>query len=192
MLLKVWKNSSCVLCLPAMNWIFHVAVFAAEFLARAVLDGLDHLHGEIVAFDVGDLLAGVVVEHVLPDGAQQVRFPEAGVAVDEQGIVGSSRIFCHAHCRGVGKFIGIADDEAVEGIARGLGQGVFRPFGGHVVLHVLPGQHLQLEVLRKEVGQGVGDDLAVAVADDVRTRQFSVRSTTEQSSNQVRTAVGVS
>ena len=57
-----------------------IAVFLAEVLRRARADGFDHLVDELLALDVGDLRAGVVVADGLPDGEQQVRLAEAGVA----------------------------------------------------------------------------------------------------------------
>ena len=55
---------------------------------------------------------------------EKVRLSEARIAVDEEGIIRLARILRHGDGRCMRKLIGVADDEAVKGVARHLGQGV--------------------------------------------------------------------
>ena len=68
--LKVWKNSSCVLSLPAMNWMSSIsrmstaAVLVAELFAASLADGVDQVVGERLRRDVDDRAAPRHREHV--------------------------------------------------------------------------------------------------------------------------------
>ena len=91
-----------------------VAVFLAEVFGRAGADGFDHLIDELLALDVGDLRRRIVVADGLADGEQKVRLAEAGVAVDQQGVIRLAGILRHGDGRCVGKLVARADDEAVK------------------------------------------------------------------------------
>ena len=54
----------------------------------------------------------------MTDGVQEVGLAEAGVAVDEERVVGLGRCLGHGDRRGVGESVGSADDEVVEAVLR--------------------------------------------------------------------------
>jgi hypothetical protein len=56
-----------------------------------------------------------VLADVVPDGVQEVGLAEAGLAVDEQRVVGAARVFGDGTRRGVGERVRLTDDEGVEG-----------------------------------------------------------------------------
>ena len=58
---------------------------------------------------------------------------EAGVAVDEKGVKGGAGVVRNGDGGGVGEFVGVADDKAVKGVARDLGQTVVL-FGDALVI----------------------------------------------------------
>ena len=144
----------------------HIAVLIVKILGRAVFDGAHELVGKLVALDVDDALFRIALVDGVADGQQQVGFAEAGVAVDKEGIVGLAGIFRHGHGGGVGKAVGVADDEMVEGIAGHLGQricGVLLTAGQFVVF----GQHEQLKVGGKEIIECGFDAVAEAFGNDL-------------------------
>ena len=94
-----------------------VAVFLAEVLGRAGADGFDHLVDKLLALNVGNLRRGVVVADGLADGEQKMRLAEAGVSVDEQGVIRLTGVLRHGNGRRMGELVARADDEAVERIA---------------------------------------------------------------------------
>ena len=145
----------------------HAPVAGVEVIHRALLDGLDHLDGELIALHIGDLHPGGLGADVLADGQQQMGLAQARVAVDEEGIVIFPRLFRHGQSRRVGKLIGFSHDEAVEGVALHLRQVIVRTLGGHVVRQFLLCQHQKVKFGGKQVGQDLLYDLAVAVLDDV-------------------------
>ena len=144
-----------------------VAVARAELLRRALLQGLDHLVGEVVALDVFDLFLRMVLADVLTDGEQQMRLAQARVAVDEQRVIRLARLFSHGQRRGVREFVRAADDEAVEGVAGHLRQGVVFLFRLAVDVRLFRQEQLKIKVRREQVGQHVADRAAEARVDDV-------------------------
>ena len=129
-----------------------VAVFLAEVFGRAGADGFDHLIDELLTLDVGDLRRRIVVADGLADGEQKVRLAEAGVAIDQQGVIRLAGILRHGDGRCVGKLVARADDEAVERVAVHL-----RHFLGRRALLavfeqlIIPGEHDQLERAGKQI-----------------------------------------
>ena len=128
-----------------------VAVFHAEFLARAVLYGFEQLVCELVALYVGDLRCGVGLADILADSQQQMRLSETGVAVDKQRIVRAAGLVCHGDGGVVRKFVGVSDDEAVKGVSRHLGQGIVVCLALLVIAELLLGKDLYGEFGRKNV-----------------------------------------
>ena len=145
----------------------HAAVAVMEILGRAVFDGPHELVGKVVALDVGDAFLRLTLVDGVADGQQQVRFPEAGIAVDEKGIVGLARILRHGDGGGVGEAVGVADDEVVKGVARHLGQGVgaVSLAGGFKV--VIVGQDQHLKIRSEEIIKRGLDPVAEALLDDL-------------------------
>ncbi len=107
-----------------------LAIFAAEPDELIVLDRVDELVREFLRGDVGDPRAFLVIDHMLANGVQQVRFAQPHSAVEEERIVGFSGGLRHGHGGGVRKGIVVADDECLEGILgieRQIGPGIL-PF----------------------------------------------------------------
>ena len=88
-----------------------LAVLFAETHGGTGADGLDQLVCKLVALDVNDILIREILFELVTDGVEQVRFAEAGVAVDKEGIVVFGRLFCNIAAGCAGKFIGAALDE---------------------------------------------------------------------------------
>ena len=95
--LKVWKNSSLQTFLA-----FHeldvvdeqhvdVAIATLEVGDGVGADAVDVFVEERLGADVADDVVLVVTVHVVADGVEQVGLAEAGGAVDEQWVVGTTR-----------------------------------------------------------------------------------------------------
>ena len=118
-----------------------VAVLYAKLLRSAVLDGFDHLIGELVALDVGYLLGGVLLVDSLSDGEEKVGLAETGISVDEKGIVDLAGILADGDGGGMGEVVRVADDEAVEGVAGHVRQAVLGLFVRLVFADLVPGEY---------------------------------------------------
>ena len=96
-----------------------LAVGLLEALDAALVgDGVDEVVGEALDGDVLDLQVGVVVQHGVGDGLDEVRLAEAGVGVDEHGVVGVGGRLGDAARDRRGVLVVRAGDEAVEDVAR--------------------------------------------------------------------------
>lgn len=62
-----------------------IAVFIAELIVPALLQGGNQLVCKLIALDIDDIIAGVVLMHDAGDGVKQVRFAKAGRAVNKRG-----------------------------------------------------------------------------------------------------------
>ena len=95
-----------------------LAVRLLEALDAALVgDGVDEVVGEALDRDVLDLQLGVVVQHGVGDGLDEVGLAEAGVGVDEHRVVGGGRRLGDAARHGRGVLVVRAGDEAVEDVA---------------------------------------------------------------------------
>ena len=101
----------------------NVAVALAEFRQAVLLQGLNELVGELLGRKVGNAGVGVGAEDGVPDGVHQVGFAQAGVAIDEQRIVGLRGGLGHGEGRGVGHLVVGADDEGLERVTGVEGAG---------------------------------------------------------------------
>ena len=124
------------------------AVLLPELGVATFPDGLDELVGEGVALDV--------------DGLAQ-----AGLAVDEQGVVGLGGVFGHRQGRRVGKFVGGTHHEPLKGILLGTGEKDVVGLTFPEILQLPLPQHHHLEVGGKELVQGLLDGGQIAGDDDV-------------------------
>ena len=79
---------------------------------------VDELVEERLARHVAHPVVGVVLPDVVADGLQEVGLAQAGVAVDEQGVVGPPGRLGHRQRGGVGEPVRRPDDEGVEGELR--------------------------------------------------------------------------
>jgi len=86
----------------------------AELLNLSLLDGQDEFIGELFRAYVGCLQP--VVCCPAGDGVQQMGLAEAGVAIDEEGIVALAGGFSYVQRGGVGQSIGVAYHEGIESV----------------------------------------------------------------------------
>ena len=129
----------------------HIAVLHPEILDRAVLYRADHLVCEVVALDVGELFVRLPLVDGLSYRKEQVRLAEAGVAVDEQGIIGLRRGIGHRDGRRVRELVGVAHDEAVKGIARHFRQEAVLILAAFIVLYLVAREYRQLKLAGEQV-----------------------------------------
>ena len=128
--LKMWKNSSWVRSLPAMNWMSSTSRTSIEryFWRKdgkpVEPDRVDHLVDEAVGRDVEDVELLLPGEDVVPDRVHEVGLPQAHPAVDEEGVVRLRGDLRHRPGRGVGELVGGADHEALERVLRVERRGV--------------------------------------------------------------------
>ena len=94
-----------------------VAVAALERRLAVVAQRVDEVVGEFLGRDVLDPHAGKQPLGVVTGGVQKVGLAEAGLAPDEERVVGAGRRFGDGERRGVSEAVGGADDERVEGVA---------------------------------------------------------------------------
>ena len=99
-----------------------VAILRTELAAAAGADQLDELADEIVALDVDDLGLRQALAELMGNGVDQMGFAEAGVAVDEQGIIVRACPVSHGAGGGIGHFVRLAHHEGVEREFAGLQQ----------------------------------------------------------------------
>ena len=95
-----------------------MAVALAEFGQRVFLEGLDELVGELFRGEVCYLGIRIVAQNGMANGMHQMRFAEAGVAVEEKWIVGLRGRLGNRHGSGVRHMVVTADDKCFEGVAR--------------------------------------------------------------------------
>ena len=65
------------------------------------------------------------------------------------------------------KLVGVSDDEAIEGVARHLGQGIVVGLALFIVAKLVLGEHLDSELGRKNVAHRVFYRLGKALYDNV-------------------------
>ena len=92
-----------------------VAIAPLEGQGRRGPQGVDEVVHERLGGDVEDLAPGVVLGDVVPDGVEQVGLAEAGVAVDEQGVVGAPGCLGDGLGGRVGQAVRRGGDEGLEG-----------------------------------------------------------------------------
>ena len=141
-------------------------VLLPELRVAPLSDGLDQLVGEGVPLDVDHLVLRVVLVDGVGDGVQQVGLAQAGLPVDEQGVVALARVVGHRPGGGVGKFVGGAHHEALEGVLLGAGEEVVLLRLAVLVQFPL-GEHHHVHVAGKQLPQGGLDLPHVAGGDDV-------------------------
>ena len=95
------------------------AVLGAELGDAVVADRVDELVGEALGREVEHAQARVEAGDLVADRVQQVGLAEADAAVDEERVVGLRRQLGDGLAGGLGELVGVADDEGVEGVARG-------------------------------------------------------------------------
>ena len=95
-----------------------IAIALAKFETFVQLDCGDKLVGEGFAGDVHDPRGRVVSLDRVADGVHQVRFAQSNASVQEQRVIGCSRILRNSERRGVRKMIGPADHECFKRIFR--------------------------------------------------------------------------
>ena len=122
--LKVWKNSSCVPSLFSRNWMSSTSrTSTSRYRLRkpSCLPSRIMLMNSLVnSSELTYLTLRPVVERlrVVADGMQQVRLAQAGVAVDEQRVVGLGGRLGDRDGGGVREPVAAADDEGLERVLR--------------------------------------------------------------------------
>ena len=117
-------------------------VLGPEFAAPASPDQLDEFVDEVVALDVDDLGVAVVFPDYVGNGVQQVRLAQAGVAVDQQGVVVLGGMLRHCHGGGVGQLVAGAYHEGIEGELCG-GEPLADVRGDHLPVELSQFVHIQ-------------------------------------------------
>ena len=141
-------------------------VFLPEFGVAPLPDGLDELVGEGVALDVDHFIVRVVVVDGVGDGVKQVGLAQAGLAVDEQGVIAVARVVGHRPGGGVGKFVGRAHHEPLEGIL--LRAGEKAALGGLLIgVQLALGEDHHVEVGGEQLVEGFLDEGDIPGGDDV-------------------------
>ena len=147
------------------------AVLLPEGGKAVEADGVDHLVDEAVGGDVEQVQALLTGLDVVTDGVHEVGLAQADSAVDEERVVGLAGDLRHRPRGGVGKLVGRAHHEAVEGVLRIQGGGVAlgsrsRPLGGRCGVwglledHVHVGATELLKGLREHALVVLGQPLA--------------------------------
>ena len=128
--LNVWKNSSCVLSLPARNWMSSIeqhvaalAVLATELVDLPVADAVDVLVHERLGLEVEDAPLRVLLADADDRWRAEVGLAEADATIDEERVVLVGRDLGDRARRGVRELVRRADDVRVEGV---LGEQVGR------------------------------------------------------------------
>ena len=101
------------------------------------------------------------------DGVEEMGFAQAGLAVDEQGVVSLGGLLGHRQGGGVGKLVGGAHHEALEGVLLGAREEDVIHLLFAVALQLPLPQHHDLKVGRKELVERLLDGGQVAGVDDV-------------------------
>ena len=102
------------------------------------------------------------------NGLHQMRFAEAGAAVDKQRVVGAGRIFGDGERRGVRKAVRRADDKVVEGEFRDVRQRSRRARAALLAGNRFVGvEDDEIHVRRKDLAERFFHQLAVARGDDL-------------------------
>ena len=152
------------------------AVAEADHVVEA--KRVDDFDGEFFGADVAQAHGRIALFDGVPNGVHQVSFAHAHSAVEEKRVVGLRGLLGHgARCR-MRKFVGLADDKGVEGIAvvelmvavveieLGLldagcrGSRLNRFFFGADVLHLGGGRTKLMEDRFDDVAVGASQDLA--------------------------------
>ena len=142
-------------------------VLLPELRVAPLSDGLDELVGEGVPLDVDHLVLRVVFVDGVGDGVQQVGLAQTGLPIDEQGVIALARVVGHRPGGGVGKFVGGAHHEALEGVLLGAGEEVvfFRLL--LILIQFSLGKNSHLHITGEQVPQGGLDFGDIAGGDDV-------------------------
>ena len=156
----------------------HAAVLVPELLhINAPAEVADELVYKVLALDVEDTEAGMILSHPVGDGVEQMSLAQAGLPVDEQGVIGPARLVRHLLGGGEGEFVGGAHHEPLKGVffrlpAAGVGGGALGGVGvpllreqqGHI--HVEGEQLLQRRLHpRLEAG---ADDVPLEIGGDAQ------------------------
>ena len=91
-----------------------IAVFVAELVVAAFLQGGDQLIGKLITLDIDDVVAGMIFMNDARDRVEQVCLAEAGRTVDEKRVIRLRRIVGDGDGCGVRKAVGRADNKIIE------------------------------------------------------------------------------
>src|SRR5947209_3660581 len=91
----------------------NAAVARAELLIPVLADRIDHLVCESLRGDIQDAAPRLSLHREMPNRVQDVRLAETDAAIDEERVVGSSRILRHREGGRGCQAIESADDEVI-------------------------------------------------------------------------------
>ena len=143
------------------------AVFGAQLLAAADLNGVDEVVCEIVALNVYDLCLRVLRVDGAADSQKKMRLAEPGVAVNEKRVIKLAGVFRHGDGCGVGVFVRGTHDEVIEREAGDLRERIVCFRFGDVAVELVPCEDRQLELGGEKVAERVDDRLREAGLDNV-------------------------
>ncbi len=105
-----------------LNVIDQQHIYTAETIAETdhpvVLDGVDHLVGELLGGEIDDGAVGLTQLDLMADRLHEVGLAHTHAAIEEERIVGLAGSGGDGQSGGMGKLVSAADDEAAEGVAR--------------------------------------------------------------------------
>src|SRR3990172_6847297 len=89
-------------------------VVTLEFIERLLLISAHHIGNVLGRVQISDLGAGMLCQNEVSNRMYEVGFTKADTSVDEQRVIGGTRMFSHLQCRRAGKLIGLSGDEIVK------------------------------------------------------------------------------
>ena len=89
-----------------------VSVLMSELGHLGLSEAFDKLVRKVVALYVADNLGRIILFDLVSDSVEQVGLAESGVSVQKQRIIGVRRICRYGETRGVGEFVGRADNSS--------------------------------------------------------------------------------
>ena len=101
----------------------------------------------------------------MTDCPEKMGLSEAGVSVDEKGVVVLPRVFGDGNCGGMGKLVGVADNEVVEGISGHFRKVVILSRRLFFIL-LIPDENQKVKVAGEQVGEIRNDDGGKALGYD--------------------------
>ena len=135
-----------------------VAVFVVKFQLLAFTDGLDQCVCKIIALDVYNFCAGVVLTDAVSDRIDQMCFSKAGIAVDQQRVIGFGGRIGHGAGRGMRKLVGFTYHKVFKRKLPGLDQrGWFCHDPLAIGIVIIVAQQAYLEIRGKNIAQGCFD-----------------------------------
>ncbi|MNH17952.1 hypothetical protein D3C79_776410 [compost metagenome] len=94
----------------------HRAVVAFEFFNGVILQRLDHVLHKAFRVHIDHFGIGLTRHDAVAYRMQQVRFTQAGTAIQEQWVISAPRIVCHLPRRSTSQLVRLTLNEVIEGV----------------------------------------------------------------------------